>query len=86
MRMADFPGGPAAGSPPANVRDTGSIPGLGTKIPHASGKVSLCPAAGEANAVRSPRTVNYSSHPLTAEGQLEKALTQQRNPAQSGVK
>ena len=47
MRMADFPGGPAVGSPPANVRDTGSIPGLGTKTPHAVGQLSLHTATTE---------------------------------------
>ena len=32
MRTADFPGGPAVESPSVSVRDTGSIPDLGTKI------------------------------------------------------
>ena len=32
-----FPGGPMVRNPPANAGDTGSIPGQGTKIPHASG-------------------------------------------------
>ena len=27
--MQDFPGGPVVKNPPANARDTGSIPGLG---------------------------------------------------------
>ena len=33
----DFPAGPVVKDPPANARDTGSIPGQGTKIPHARG-------------------------------------------------
>ena len=33
----DFPGGPV----PSNAGDVGSIPGLGTKIPHAAGQLSL---------------------------------------------
>ena len=31
-----FPGGPMVKNPPANAGDTGSIPGWGTKIPHAA--------------------------------------------------
>ena len=37
----DFPGGPMVRKPPSNTRDTYSIPGLGTKIPHAAGQLSL---------------------------------------------
>ena len=37
----DFPGGPVAKNPPSNAGDTGSIPGRGTKIPHATGQLSL---------------------------------------------
>ena len=33
----DLPGGPVVKNPPANAEDPGSIPGQGTKIPHASG-------------------------------------------------
>ena len=35
-----FPGGPVVKSPPANPGDMGSIPGPGTKIPHAMGQLS----------------------------------------------
>ena len=35
----DFPGGPVVGNLPSRVRDPGSIPGLGTKIPHAMGQL-----------------------------------------------
>ena len=45
--LGDFPGGPAVKNPSANVRDEGSIPGQGTKIPHASGQLSPFTAAGE---------------------------------------
>ena len=31
----NFPGGPGVKNPPSNAGDTGSIPGQGTKIPHA---------------------------------------------------
>ena len=31
----DFPGGPVVENPPCNAGDLGSIPGQGTKTPHA---------------------------------------------------
>ena len=31
----DFPGGPVVKNPPSNAGDVGSIPGQGTKMPHA---------------------------------------------------
>ena len=37
----DFPAGPVVKNPPANAGDTGSIPDLGTRIPHAMGQLSL---------------------------------------------
>ena len=33
--LGDFPGGPVVKNPPSNAGDGGSIPGRGTKIPHA---------------------------------------------------
>ena len=36
----DFPGGPVVKNPTSNAGDVGSIPGWGTKIPHASGQLS----------------------------------------------
>ena len=38
----DFHGGPVVKNPPSNARDTSSIPGRGTKIPHAAGQISPC--------------------------------------------
>ena len=38
--VGDFPGGPVVKNPPCNAGDTGSIPGQGTKIPHAAGHLS----------------------------------------------
>ena len=32
----DFPGGPVVKNMPANAGDMNSVPGLGTKIPHAT--------------------------------------------------
>ena len=37
----DFPGGPVVKTPPSNAGEVGSIPGRGTKIPHAVGQLSL---------------------------------------------
>ena len=36
----DFPGGPVVKNPPSNAGDVDSIPGRGTKIPHAAGQLS----------------------------------------------
>ena len=36
----DFPGGPVVKNPSCNAGDAGSIPGQGTKIPHATGLLS----------------------------------------------
>ena len=38
--VRDFPGGPVVKNLPSNAGNTGSIPGQGTKIPHATGKLS----------------------------------------------
>ena len=39
--MGDFPGGPVVENPSCNAGDAGLIPGRGTKIPHATGQLSL---------------------------------------------
>ena len=52
----DFPGGPVVKNPPPNAGDVGSIPGRRTKIPHATGQLSLCtPTTYLARARWSPR-------------------------------
>ena len=38
--MRDFPGGPVVKNPPSNAGDVGSVPGWGTKNPHAWGQLS----------------------------------------------
>ena len=40
MREEDFPVGPVVKNPPSYAGDTASIPGQGTKIPHAVGQLS----------------------------------------------
>ena len=42
-----FSGGPMVKNPPSNAGDTGSIPGPGTKIPHATGQLSPCTTTTE---------------------------------------
>ena len=37
----DFPSGPLVNNLPYNAGEVGSMPGQGTKIPHASGQLSL---------------------------------------------
>ena len=39
-KTRDFPGGPVVKNLPSNAGDVGSIPGRGTKIPHAVGQLS----------------------------------------------
>ena len=38
--LEDFLGGPVVKNPPSNAGDMGSIPGRGTKIPHAMEQLS----------------------------------------------
>ena len=40
IEVLDFPSGPVVKSLPANTEDTSSIPGWGTKIPHAAGQLN----------------------------------------------
>ena len=42
-----FPGGPVVKNPPYNAGDKGSIPGQGSKIPHAAGQISPCATTTE---------------------------------------
>ena len=45
----DFPGRPVVKNLPSKAGDAGSIPGLGTKIPHAAGQLNPCSATREAH-------------------------------------
>ena len=45
--LREFPGGPVVENPPSNAGDAGSIPGWGTKIPHAAGQLSPCATTTE---------------------------------------
>ena len=48
MSIWYFLAGPVDEIPPANVGDTGLIPGPGTKILHTVGQLSLCATTTEA--------------------------------------
>ena len=39
-RIGGFPGGPVVKNPPSSAKDTGSVSGWGTKIPHDAGQLS----------------------------------------------
>ena len=52
----DFPGGPVVKNPPSNAGDAGSIPDRGTRIPHATGHLSLHTTITE------PTHHNYRAH------------------------
>ena len=62
----DFTGGPVVKNPPSSAGDMGSIPGRGTKIPHAAGQVSPVPQllSPRAPQLQSPRATNYRAHVL----------------------
>ena len=45
--LRNFPGGPVVKNPPSNAGDAGSIPGQGTKIPHAVGQLRPNAAANK---------------------------------------
>ena len=50
-------------NPPSNAEDAVSIPGWGTKIPHAAGQLSPRTTTTElAHLNKSPRAANYRSH------------------------
>ena len=48
----DFPAGRRVKNPPSNAGDPSSIPGLGTKTPHATGQVNLHTATTEPTTTR----------------------------------
>ena len=59
-----FPGGPVVKNLPSNTGDMGSIPGQGTKIPHAVGQGSPRAAATEAHALKPMLCNKKSLHAL----------------------
>ena len=71
----NFPGEPVVQNPPCNVGHTDSIPGPGTKIPYATGQLSLGTTAAEP-ALWSPRVqlerALVHATPKTRHGQIHK--------------
>ena len=69
MKSGDFPGGPVIKNPPSNAGDAGSIPGRGTKIPHATGQLSLHAATTEPThlGARVPQLERENAHATTRE-------------------
>ena len=74
----DFPGGPVVKNPPSNSGDVGTIPGQGTKIPHAVGQLSLYATSIELarlnERARMPQTTE-PMHPGACVLQLERENT-----------
>ena len=68
----DFPGGPVVENPSCNIGDTCSIPGWGTKIPHAVGQLS--PRA----TTKEPERHNYRAHALWSLGAATKTQYSQK--------
>ena len=58
---------------PANAEDMGSTPGLGTKIPHATGQLSLCATTG-AYVLRQEKALQWEA----CAPQLENAPAEQQ--------
>ena len=75
--LGDFPGGPVVKNPPSNAGDVGSIPGRGTKIPHATGHLSLGATTSElallneracCRKLQSPHALDPAHHNYRAHG------------------
>ena len=82
----DFSDGPVVKNPPCNAGDTGSIPGQGTKIPHAMGHLSLPATTTELTLFnQSSRAANYrvhapwSPHTTTREEKNPHATTREKS-------
>ena len=50
-------------NPPSNARNTGSIPGQGTKIPHAAGQLSPCTTTTEPTHLNERACVPQTTEP-----------------------
>ena len=64
LMRGEFSGVPVVKNPPSNAGDAGSIPGWGTKIPHAAGQLSLRATTREKPAYHNKEPVhcNEGSH------------------------
>ena len=59
----DFPGGPVVKNLPSSAGDAGSIPGQGTKIPHAAGQISPRAMTTELTRLNSRACVPQTTEP-----------------------
>ena len=83
--LQDFPGDAIVKNPPANAGDTSSIPGPGTKTPHALGQLSPCatrvPLRPGTCALQQEKPSQQEAHAP----ELEKALAQQQRPSATKI-
>ena len=56
---SDFPGGPVVKNSPCNAWYLSSVPGWGTKIPHATEQLSLCVATAELTGATTREPVHH---------------------------
>ena len=71
-------------NPPSNAGDVGSIPGLGTKIPHAVGQLSPCTTTREAHELRPLSLHTAHTEPTRSRAcasQQEKPVHHSEDPA-----
>ena len=71
-------------NPPSNAGDVGSIPGRGTKIPHAAGQLSPHATNYRAHVLWSPSTTareRKNVHTTTREEKTRTAQPEKRKPA-----
>ena len=74
LHLRDFPGGPVVKNPLYSAGDRGSIPGQGTKIPHAEGQLSPCAQLPSSHASPRARVLQTTEPPCpgACAPQLEK--------------
>ena len=76
-------------NPPTNAGDTGSIPARGTKIPHATGQLSLCATATELTHLNETAQVSQTTepmHPGACVPQLERSPCRNEEPVHHNVR
>ena len=90
FKNREFPGGPVVKNLPYNAGDVGLIPCQGTKLPHATGQLSLHATTTElahlnrepaCHKLQSPRTLQPASHNYRARAPWSLcATTRERKP------
>ena len=74
----DFPRGPVVKNPPSNAGDMSSIPGRGTKIPHATAQLSPCATTTELSRLNERAGVLQTTEP-TRPGACAPQLEKRKN-------